>query len=126
MEQDKAPHLSLLVDPVGSTPTDGSPCTGSRSNAYTRVEQQLAHVTVLFASPPREAALSLHAQVVIVVVVIAANAATGVAAPGPPPSRRGGLLPVTLHTVQHTQKPPPPGPGGAGPATRPRRPAMPG
>ena len=99
MEQDKAPRLSLLVDPVGSTPTDGSTRTGLRSDAYTRVEQQLVHVMVPFASHPREAALSLHTRVVVVVVV-ATNVATGVATPTLPPSRQGGLLPAPLHAVQ--------------------------
>jgi hypothetical protein len=48
---------------LGSTPTDGSPCTGLWSNAYPRVDQQLAHVMVPFTSPHREAGPSLHARV---------------------------------------------------------------
>jgi hypothetical protein len=50
-------------DSLGSTPTDGSPPTGSWSDAYPRVDQQLAHLTVPFTSPHREAGPSLHAQV---------------------------------------------------------------
>jgi hypothetical protein len=50
-------------DSLGSTPTDSSPRTGSWSDAYPRVNQQLAHVTVPFASSYREAGPSLHAQV---------------------------------------------------------------
>jgi hypothetical protein len=50
-------------DSLGSTPTDGSPHTGSWSDAYPRVDQQLAHVMVPFTSPHREAGLSLHARV---------------------------------------------------------------
>jgi hypothetical protein len=42
-------------DSLGSTPTDGSPRTGSWSDAYPRVDQQLAHVTVPFTSPHCEA-----------------------------------------------------------------------
>ncbi len=50
-------------DSLGSTPIDGSPRTGSWSDAYPRVDQQLAHVTVPFNSPYREAGPSLHARV---------------------------------------------------------------
>ena len=50
-------------DSLGSTPTDGSPHTVSWSDAYPRVDQQLAHVMVPFTSPHREAGPSLHARV---------------------------------------------------------------
>ena len=50
-------------DSLGSTPIDGSPRTGSWSDAYPRVDQQLAHVTVPLTSPHREAGPSLHARV---------------------------------------------------------------
>ena len=49
-------------DSLGSTPTNGSPRTGSCSDAYPRVDQQLAHVMVPFTSPHPEAGPSLHAR----------------------------------------------------------------